>query len=63
MRSNEELYNLCENWDGSIEQFSIIVSTAIKHEPHITSLADELQVAKSTVVRWASGVARPHPRI
>lgn len=26
-------------------------------------LADEFQVTVSTVSRWASGVARPHPRI
>jgi hypothetical protein len=62
--SPDDLKVLCASWDGSTEAFRHIVAEALhtlgvyQHE-----LARSFQVADSTVSRWASGVARPHPRL
>jgi ribosome-binding protein aMBF1 (putative translation factor) len=59
-----ELTVACSTWDGSGTAFADIVRGALacvgldQHE-----LATLFQVADSTVSRWASGTARPHPRL
>jgi len=65
-----ELKKLCSDWDLSNKGFSIILHFSLKAIPQLThalspfrSLAEEFEVSSSIVSRWASGVARPHPRI
>jgi len=54
----------CEAWDGSSSAFAAIVAESLRSLGlYHRDLAREFQVAESTVSRWASGVARPHPRI
>jgi hypothetical protein len=44
--------------------FATIVAFVIECFPRMRlMLADEFEVAPSTVDRWARGTARPHPRI
>jgi transcriptional regulator with XRE-family HTH domain len=58
-----DLQRLCSEWDHSSEAFSKIVATTVKTLGlYQRELASEFQVAESTVSRWSSGVARPHPR-
>ncbi len=60
----EEVKRLCENWDESDEKFAKIIDTATKTLGlYQRDLASEFEVAESTVSRWATGVARPHPRL
>lgn len=42
-------------------EFSKSVQSAIDDGLNIRDLADKCEVAPSTVLRWASGVGRPHP--
>lgn len=59
-----ELREYCKEWNGSREGFSQIVSMAVRSLGlYQRELANEFQVADSTVSRWASGIARPHPRL
>ena len=48
----------CKAW-----RFRIRVAKAIENIEDLTAVASELQVANSTVMRWANGVAKPHPRM
>jgi transcriptional regulator with XRE-family HTH domain len=58
-----DLKEMCSRWDGSSEAFAEIVSATIKTlGVYQRDLAAEFEVAVSTVSRWASGTARPHPR-
>lgn len=58
-----DLKNLCSEWDRSSEAFSKIVATTVKTLGlYQRELAAEFQVAESTVSRWSSGAARPHPQ-
>jgi ribosome-binding protein aMBF1 (putative translation factor) len=59
----QELKELCEKWDHSNEGFALIVSMIELVGISNRDLAIEIQVAPSTVVRWASGAVRPHPRV
>ena len=43
------------------DAFASIVASAL--DRHRLSLAVEFEVAESTVDRWASGAATPHPRL
>ena len=46
------------------EKFAKIVKNFHKDKNHLVlELATEFEVARSTVVRWAKGVAIPAPRI
>ena len=44
-------------------EFQIRVRLALMYYDSLSEVAEELQVAKSTIHRWASGVARPFPRL
>jgi transcriptional regulator with XRE-family HTH domain len=58
-----DLNDLCSRWDRSSEAFSEIVATTVKTLGlYQRDLAVEFHVAESTVSRWSSGAARPHPR-
>ena len=46
-----------------MEVFSAKVKEAIKIPGMIRHLAEEMAVAESTVKRWASGIAKPHPHL
>lgn len=52
------LVEMCDNWDGSKEQFSLI---AKKAEDSNMVLHDMFTISIPTVKRWISGVANPHP--
>jgi len=59
-----DLKNMCRQWDRSSEGFQRIVAAVVESLGiYQRELADEFQVAESTVSRWAHGVARPHPRL
>jgi len=54
----------CERFDGSNEQFAELIREALEDMAISQQvLADEFQVAASTVSRWSRGVARPHPKL
>lgn len=59
-----DLEECCRRWNGSSEGFAQVISTAV-HSLGLyqRELANQFQVADSTVSRWASGIARPHPRL
>ncbi len=58
----QELIKLCDEFNAeSMEMFSNIVSVAIEQGVSAKRIAKEFQCAESTVMRWKSGVARPHP--
>ncbi len=58
-----DLKELCSHWDRSSEAFAEIVAATVKTLGlYQRELAAEFQVAESTVSRWSSGTARPHPR-
>ena len=59
-----DLKSACSTWDESSESFARIVAAALASlGVYQRDLANEFQVAESTVSRWAHGVARPHPRL
>jgi len=59
-----DLKSMCSQWDRSSEEFRQIVAAAVATlGVYQRELADEFEVAESTVSRWAHGVARPHPRL
>ncbi len=54
--------NSCDS--ASKEYFSASIKIAMReYNLPILELANEFQVAPSTVERWASGVAVPHPKV
>ena len=58
------LQQSCKLWKGDKDDFADIVRMAIEDcEISQTKLADEFQVAQSTVSRWIHGVAKPHPKL
>lgn len=60
----QKVATLCSEWDGSSESFAQIVEAAVRTLGlYQRELANEFQVADSTVSRWANGIARPHPRL
>jgi len=59
----QELKEMCERWDKSPEQFAEIVRNSVAMGVYQRELATEFEVAVSTVSRWASGIAKPHPRM
>ncbi len=60
----EEITKLCSEWNGSSESFARVVEAAVRTlGVYQRELANEFQVADSTVSRWANGIARPHPRL
>jgi len=59
-----EFRYLIRCWDNGDERFEEIVECgASQLSDGRQDLAREFQVADSTVGRWISGVARPHPRL
>ncbi len=44
------------------QEFAALIQRAID-AGKITQIANEYEVAESTVKRWASGIANPHPRL
>lgn len=58
----QELQELCAHWDTGFDGFAKIVQGAIDMA-YERDLASAFEVAVSTVSRWASGAARPDPRI
>ncbi len=62
--STPDLEERCMSWDGSSDEFARLVAGAVAtFGPYQHDLAAEFEVADSTVSRWASGVARPHPKL
>jgi len=63
--SAKRLKEICDAWhEGSDVRFAEIVYGALSFIPDgRKKLAREFGCALTTVDRWASGVARPHPRI
>jgi ribosome-binding protein aMBF1 (putative translation factor) len=59
-----ELNRRCLRWDGSDEEFAKVVAASVQTLGlYQRELAAEFEVAESTVSRWASGIARPLPRM
>ena len=60
----EDLLELCKRWDESPDEFARIVDSCLGvFGMSQREMANEFEVAESTVSRWANGVARPHPRL
>jgi transcriptional regulator with XRE-family HTH domain len=45
------------------DEFKIRVRLALMYHSSLDGIADQLQVAPSTIQRWALGTARPFPRL
>ncbi len=59
-----EFRYLIQGWDNGDDRFAEIVECGVSLLPDGRRvLADEFQVADSTVGLWSGGVARPHPRL
>ena len=44
--------------------FKEFIASSLKKNPKLESaIADEFEVAKSTMGRWANGVSKPSPRL
>lgn len=64
MMTARELHLLCGNWDKSPEGFATIVNACLGlFGMSQRELADEFEVAESTLSRWANGVTSPHPGV
>jgi hypothetical protein len=70
--TSHELLAACERFEPKrtgdeqklLSDFSLIVQNAFAVLGlYQRDLADDFEVAESTVSRWGHGVARPHPRI
>lgn len=60
----QELIKLCDEFDPAMKgQFAKIVTGALENGVPARGVADTFQIAESTVMRWKSGSARPHPRM
>jgi ribosome-binding protein aMBF1 (putative translation factor) len=60
----QQFLDLCRSWDSSSQQFKEIVQSASQVlGVYRKEVAAEFEVAESTVSRWASGAAKPHPII
>jgi transcriptional regulator with XRE-family HTH domain len=62
MEDGKECLELCRQQDLSSNFASIVSEYLTLSGKSRRALADEFEVAESTVSRWANGVARPHPR-
>ncbi|MFH0752778.1 MAG: hypothetical protein V1914_04260 [archaeon] len=61
---NSPLKKFIENYDGSNGYFSEAIKLAVyDYELPAPKLADEFQVAESTIERWVKGTAVPHPNL
>ena len=59
-----EKYNIHNRDQLSKEYFSGAVNIALnEYKLPILEIANEFEVASSTVERWASGIAVPHPKL
>ncbi|MDP3698034.1 MAG: hypothetical protein Q8R47_00455 [Nanoarchaeota archaeon] len=59
-----EKYNINNHDQTSQEYFSGAVKIALnEYKLPVSEFATEFEVADSTVERWASGAAVPHPRL
>lgn len=59
----EELVALCDRFDDSAD-FAAVVNGALGlGGVQQSDLANEFEVAVSTISRWAAGSAKPRPRI
>jgi hypothetical protein len=60
-----EYVQLFSKWEAgpSVDLFSRIVAGADVLARSQRELAEQFEVAESTVSRWAKGYARPHPRV
>jgi len=59
-----EFRYLIRCWDNGDDRFDEIVECGLNVLPNgRRALAGEFQVAPSTVDRWVTGIARPHPRL
>ena len=66
MKTPTQLWEACSQWlaSGTPESFANIVGEAFETlGAYQRDLADDFEVAESTVSRWARGIARPHPLI
>lgn len=66
MKTPNQLLDVCLQWQssGTPESFAGIVAEAFETlGAYQRDLADDFEVAESTVSRWARGIARPHPLI
>ena len=53
---------IVENRKNSL-QFSTIVKEALEKKLDKKLIASHFEVAPTTIDRWASGIARPHPHL
>jgi len=64
---SKTLRECLNDFNGSDESFSAMVKAAIELNGQTSDntriVANEFEVAESTVTRWANGTARPHPRL
>lgn len=45
-------------------EFKEFIASSLKNHPELKSaIADEFEIANSTVERWATGVSKPSPRL
>ena len=59
-----EIVQLCTKWKTDRTVFPTIVQEGVKYlNISQRELAEDFEVAESTVYRWASGLAVPHPKI
>lgn len=59
-----EKYNILNSDPTSAEYFSGAVTIALnEYNFPVLEMATEFQVADSTIGRWASGIAVPHPKL
>lgn len=59
-----EKYKISSHDEASKEYFIAAVNIALnEYKLPALYLAEEFEVAKSTVNRWATGTAVPHPRL
>lgn len=64
LKKYEELKKMCDDYDGSNEQFPEIVLAYIElDESHKITMASNLQLARSTIGRWARGQVFPLSRM
>ncbi|HLD40265.1 MAG TPA: hypothetical protein VJB13_03930 [Candidatus Nanoarchaeia archaeon] len=59
-----EKYKINNSDQTSQEYFSGAVKIALnEYNLTVSEIASEFEVANSTVTRWASGIAVPHPKL
>lgn len=64
MNAPTDFIALCNAWKVGETSFAAVLTCGLNTlGMPLRELAVRFEVAESTVSRWASGIARPHPRI